>query len=198
MSSDFINKHVVPIFLICNFILTLCGVVISGNANAAEWSMDTDCAACHIHEATTVTGENSLLSTHDGNDMSCTSCHSQEDQLAKAHKKMSTDVSKLKRLKRTSVGEDSCIACHGSWEELSEQTKETTLIQDIEGMTVNPHTVRTEHNANKQHDKVTCTSCHQMHTDLVNNPATSLKPTANGVCQTCHHAKVYACGTCHN
>ena len=196
MKSKFIKKRVEPIFLICSLILILCSVTISNNANATEWSMETDCAACHTHESATSTSENSLHSTH--NDMSCTSCHSQEDRLATVHRKMSADISKLRRLKRTSISEDGCIACHGSWEELSNLTKESTLIRDIEGLIVNPHIVRTELNATNQHDRVTCTTCHQMHTDRVHNPDTTLEATANGVCETCHHAQVYTCGTCHN
>ena len=196
MKLGFTKKYVAPICLICSLILVLCGIAMPNNARATEWSMETDCAACHTHEAATLTSESSLLFTHNG--MSCISCHSQEDKLATAHRNMSTDVSKLRRLRRTAVSEDSCIACHGSWESLSNQTKETTLIQDIEGKVVNPHIVRTELNANKQHNRVTCTACHQMHTDYVHNTDTTLEVVANEVCSTCHHAKVYTCGTCHD
>ena len=196
MMSGVIKKCVPSVVLLCSLVLVICGVAIPRDTNAVEWGMDIDCAACHTHEAATLTNENSLLSTHSG--MSCISCHSQEDKLATAHKNMSADVSKLRRLRRTAVSEDSCIACHGDWDRLSNLTKETTLIRDIEGRTVNPHIIMTELNVNKQHNRITCTSCHQMHTDHVQNADTKLEVVANGVCSTCHHAKVYTCGTCHD
>ncbi|QAR33838.1 hypothetical protein EP073_10590 [Geovibrio thiophilus] len=183
-----LKKSIVPLVLI--FILTVCDVAVSKSGIPAEWSMDTDCALCHTHEADTLTNEKCLIYAH--SEESCTSCHSQEDRLAVAHRKMSTDTSKLKRLKRTKMGEENCIACHGGWEDLSERTKDTVLVQDSEGTIVNPHIVRTEINKSKQHNLVTCTSCHRMHTE------TNLAEAANEACRTCHHAGVYKCGTCHN
>lgn len=182
------KKCIAPLVLM--FILVVCNVAISKSNTPTEWSMDADCTLCHTYEASTLTNEKCLLSAH--SDESCTSCHTQENKLAFAHKTMSADTSKLKRLKRTTVGEENCIACHGEWEDLAELTKDTVLVQDTEGTIVNPHTVRTEINKSKQHNLVTCTSCHRMHTE------SNLAEAANEECRTCHHAGVFKCGTCHD
>jgi uncharacterized paraquat-inducible protein A len=105
---------------------------------------------------------------------------------------MSADTSKLKRLKRTTVDEANCIACHGEWKDLAEQTKNTTLVKDSEGTVVNPHRVRADINKKNQHDLITCTNCHRMHTE------SNLAEAANEECRTCHHKGVYTCGTCHD
>jgi Zn-finger nucleic acid-binding protein len=188
-----IKKHsLLPVFL-CFLGLALALAASSATAetkSASVWSIDTDCASCHSHEASTMTNDKTLLSLHA--DQACTTCHVDDNKIALAHKTMTTDVSKLRRLKRTSVSLDTCVACHGTWEDLAELTKDVTIVKDAEGTVVNPHTVATVRNVSGQHLRVVCTTCHQMHTD------TGIQETANTTCRTCHHQNVYACGTCHD
>lgn len=183
------KKCILPLVLM--FILTVCGVAASKGNIPTKWSMETDCTLCHANEAKTLKDENCLLYSH--REEKCITCHSQEDKLAVAHKKMSTDTSKLKRLKRTKMDEENCITCHGGWEELSKQTKDSVMVKDSEGTVVNPHAVRAEINKKKQHNLVTCTSCHLMH-----KTKNTLEQAAKEECSSCHHADVFKCGTCHS
>ena len=193
------KKFVVAIVFVCCLIIIACNpsdknpapkTAETAATSSAVWSMDSDCASCHTKEAATLTNDSCLLYAH--SDLECTSCHIDDDKLALSHKDMSADTSRLRRLKRTTVGEETCVDCHGTWEELSELTKESTLVKDTEGTVVNPHTVTTVINKSFQHDRITCTSCHQMHTE------TTLETNANSTCATCHHQNVYTCGTCHD
>lgn len=79
-----------------------------------------------------------------------------------------------------------CLGCHER-EALVEAAAECELLTDEKGITVNPHDVPD----NEGHAELSCMSCHEVH-----EPA-PVEERAPEVCTDCHHAKVYACGTCH-
>ena len=154
------------------------------------WSSESDCSACHITQSASMDDTGCLLSQHA--DQECISCRSDEAALSEIHeKKAGSDPEKLKSLKSTEVSMTGCVECHGSWEELAEKTVDVTILTDTNGKTVNPHEAATVGNTTGQHDEITCTSCHEMHT------SESIEETAPKACQTCHHMDVYECGTCH-
>lgn len=118
----------------------------------------------------------------------CADCHSNADGLAKAHEKATADGKMPAKLKKTEVDEETCLACHGSYESLAEKTTDFTLLTDKNGTTVNPHEVTT---TGTGHNSINCASCHSMHQDG------SAGDTADTLCRSCHHKEVYECGTCH-
>ena len=92
------------------------------------------------------------------------------------------------KLRSTTVDEGTCLSCHGSLEELAEKTADCEVLTDSEGKTVNPHALPD----NEDHGDTNCVSCHVMHDD---EPAETAAPD---YCESCHHANVYACHTCHD
>lgn len=119
--------------------------------------------------------------------LTCTTCHNDEEGLAKAHRKMDSGKT-AKRLKRTSVSDEVCLTCHDK-EQLVAATADVTVLTDTKGTTVNPHDIP----ANDSHADIQCVSCHQAHYD----EDETIETMAMGVCVDCHHAQVFECGTCH-
>ena len=119
--------------------------------------------------------------------LQCVICHDDEEGLVKAHAKVTVDSTKVaKRLKKTEVAAETCLACHEATYS-AEATAESTALTDTNGTVVNPHDLPESEN----HSGIACASCHSMHT--TDNIAT----TAAQTCTKCHHANVYECGTCH-
>ena len=152
-----------------------------------DWSMDSDCAACHASEEDSRQSENCLASIHEKEGATCIECHSDSESLAKAHDDVDTSSKMPTKLKRTAVSSESCLACHEQ-AELTEKTIDLSLLTDKEGTTVNPHALpQTETHV----DQVTCNSCHVMHSE------SDLEQNSIDTCIGCHHAEVYTCNTCH-
>ena len=123
----------------------------------------------------------------------CTSCHEVDEWLEKAHKDYLTSTKVPKKLKYTSVGNDVCLACHGSWEELAEKTSDVDACTDVLGMTVNPHGASASHTADDGH--LNCVLCHKGHDEQTK---ADLDEAASKACITCHHNNEYmACTECH-
>lgn len=123
----------------------------------------------------------------DTNDSPCLSCHTDEATLATVHEGVTADKKIPKRLKQTSVGADTCLACHKQ-EDIREATANSEVLTDDHGTVVNPHDVM---ELTASHEGLACASCHNPHNDA------SIAEAAQQTCQGCHHENVYECGTCH-
>lgn len=152
-------------------------------AQVADWSMESDCGVCHEEVQASFEGDSGVAQAHAAN--SCDTCHTNIDELGAIHKETTkTKPGVIKRLE-TAVSNDTCLSCHGSFEELAEKTKDCTVLTDSVGTTVNPHAIP----ENGEHDvEPACTSCHGMHQDV----------DPQQYCGGCHHAGTYTCYTCHD
>lgn len=194
------------------------GMVSLANAAQTEykWSMDLDCALCHAKEAAslgltaaaeegTADGakadagmtDEELGSAHTTEvadyaqmhvqnfKFECATCHIESEGLEKAHKKLNSGK-EATRLKKSAVDDSICLTCHQP-EKLVEATAGYTGLTDTKGTTVNPHELPKVEN----HETIQCVDCHQVHSEK------AITETAIAVCNSCHHAGVFECGTCH-
>lgn len=183
-----------------------------------EWSMDLDCAVCHQPEADSLASARGVKS--DGEEpkgqtepkrmsneesdsagldevsayaidhvnsfgMSCITCHSDETGLAKGHSKLNSGK-QAKRLKKSAVTSEVCLECH-KVKDLSEKSADYKGLTDTNGTTVNPHALP----EGESHADIVCTDCHQVHSGK------SIDESSMTTCNSCHHAGVFECGTCH-
>ena len=170
---------------------------IEVNLEPAAWAEGLDCAACHKKETAVVEGlkdpdstENgdvptSLVETHAALDFACSTCHYDTETLSALHESPNPKK-KVRRLKQTEVAKELCLSCHDA-AALTEATQDLGLLVDKEGLEVNPHDLPDV----EGHAGLSCTSCHVAHKTLV------LRDEAVETCTNCHHANVFACGTCH-
>ena len=194
------------------------GMVSLANAAQTEykWSMDLDCALCHAKEAAslgltaaaeegTADGakadaemtDEELGSAHTTEvaayarthvqdfKFECATCHIESEGLEKGHKKLNSGK-EATRLKKSEVDASICLTCHQP-EKLVEATADYTGLTDTKGTTVNPHELPKVGN----HETIQCFNCHQVHSEK------AITETAIAVCNSCHHAGVFECGTCH-
>ena len=149
-----------------------------------NWSMDSDCAACHTTEAGMMT-DAAYPQSSEHADEACVSCHTEESVLATAHEGSTMGDRPASKATVVTVGEKSCIDCHGTMEELASKNAELT---DSNGITVNPHKLPD----NESHADLdpTCTDCHKIHSDDVSKDAIKY-------CADCHHRGTFQCGNCH-
>lgn len=152
---------------------------------AAAWSPDADCAACHAKEASSAEEAGCLAQAHMQLGRACADCHADEQALASVHEKSASGTPATK-LKATEVADEACLACHESREAVAAKTADVAL-EDDRGTAVNPHALA----PSPDHDAIECTSCHVSHET---RPALE---EAQGTCASCHHAGVFECGTCH-
>lgn len=157
---------------------------------AVEWSYDSSCETCHAKEPASLEDGACLVSTHAAQGNTCQTCHADEAALKTVHEGATAEEAEKRatKLRSTTVDEETCLSCHGSLEELAEKTAGSTVLTDSEGKTVNPHALPD----NEDHSDTNCVSCHVMHGD---EPAATAAPD---YCESCHHANVYACHTCHD
>ena len=170
---------------------------IEVNLEPAAWTEGLDCADCHKKETAAAEGpkdagatENgeaptSLIETHAALDFACSTCHCDKKTLSALHESPSSKK-KVRRLKQTEVAEELCLSCHDA-AALAEATQDLGLLVDKEGLEVNPHDLPDV----EGHADLSCTSCHAAH------EASVLRDEAVETCTNCHHANVFACGTCH-
>ena len=147
-----------------------------------QWSIESDCTACHSVEAESTADPSCAASAHSG--MPCADCHADSQGLTEVHQAAkSSTPGKIKRLE-SPIENELCFTCHGSYEALAEKTADGTVLTDKTGTVVNPHAIP----ANGEHnEEPACKNCHKMHGD--SDP--------QEYCRSCHHADVYECGTCH-
>ena len=121
--------------------------------------------------------------------IACASCHPATEAYAKVHEQATPEkADRVTKLRKTSVEPEVCLSCHGPIDQLAKATEGCTALTDNVGTIVNPHDLP----AVTDHEKLTCPSCHTMHT--ANKPADE---QALRKCIGCHHARVFECGTCH-
>lgn len=194
------------------------GMVSLANAAQTEykWSMDLDCALCHAKEAAslgltaaaeegTADGakadaemtDEELGSAHTTEvaayarthvqdfKFECATCHIESEGLEKGHKKLNSGK-EATRLKKSEVDASICLTCHQP-EKLVEATADYTGLTDTKGTTVNPHELPKVGN----HETIQCFNCHQVHSEK------AITETAIAACNSCHHAGVFECNTCH-
>ena len=206
--------------LVISALATAMAFGMVGLANAAQteykWSMDLDCALCHAKEAAslgltaaaeegTADGakadaemtDEELGSAHTTEvatyarmhvqdfKFECTTCHIESEGLEKAHKKLNSGK-EATRLKKSAVDDSICLTCHQP-EKLVEATADYTGLTDTKETTVNPHELPKVGN----HETIQCFNCHQVHSEK------AITETAIAACNSCHHAGVFECNTCH-
>lgn len=154
-----------------------------------DWTMDSDCSICHTTEAASATNTACVQAVaHEAEDIECIQCHDQQTVLADAHAQVTYGSEAASKATVQSVSEATCISCHGDLAAMAEVTKDSTVLTDDKGTTVNPH----QRPAGPKHDAnpVTCTDCH-------NNHSQELSKEAMKYCAQCHHRGTFECGTCH-
>lgn len=198
----FKNKKLVLIFLTCTAITAcLIGCVpqsesadadnasdVNSDASTPTASlMDSDCTTCHTVEVASTEDATCLASLPTHASADCLSCHEYNDDLEKAHAKVSPGDTPVSKLKRTEVTDEACSSCH-NYADLAQKTSSVTVLTDKNGTTVNPHEIQ---NTGTGHSDVQCSSCHKMHVEA------NTDNTAKALCISCHHENLYECGTCH-
>ena len=156
-------------------------------ASNSMWSMEIDCAVCHVEQGASMEDSATLACEHaQVADSTCITCHNDEALLAEVHKDASADKTMPKKLKKTAVTAETCqgSGCHDVGNHV-EVTADITEFTDTNGTTVNPHEVM---GLTPGHADITCSDCHNVHDAPID-------PT--NTCVSCHHAGVYECGTCH-
>ena len=154
-----------------------------------NWTMESDCAMCHTSEAASATDSACPQAVaHEAEGLECAQCHTQEDVLSTAHADVKFGDKVATKATVASVDPETCIACHGTMEEVAVKTADSTALTDDKGTTVNPH----ERPAGEKHDEnpATCTDCHNDHSK-------DLPKDAMKYCAQCHHRGTFECGTCH-
>ena len=152
-----------------------------------DWAEGLECAGCHGDQDASATSDKAAFGAHVAFGLECVACHTDE-ALPKIHEGVDASSKLPSRAKKTSVDSElACLTCHDQ-EALAEATADSTVLTDKDGLVVNPHKLP----ATESHEEeVGCGSCHKMHSDK------PVKRTAMATCNSCHHANVFACGTCH-
>lgn len=159
-----------------------------GAANQqVEWSMDTDCSVCHTFEADSM-ADDKYPQAHAHEGQSCIECHTEEAVLTTAHEGITMGDKPAKKATVQTVNDETCISCHGTFDEMATKTAGSTALTDSNGVSVNPHELQPgeKHEANRP----TCTSCHSTHSQ-------DLSKDSMKFCAQCHHRGVFTCGNCH-
>ena len=202
--------------MLAGAVLGVQGVRAEG-PDAGDWPGDLDCAACHVVEADSMEGivpekEEPKIAVppgragsvviaesdteEDGEEVEplavthaaveCAQCHD-DGVLADVHASGEADAEMPEELSESVVGSATCLACHDDPDELANLTAESEALVDRNGTAVNPHELPDI----PEHEDITCGNCHKMH----GNEDISI--TSMETCATCHHERVFECGTCH-
>lgn len=93
-----------------------------------QWSIESDCTACHSVEAESTADPSCAASAHSG--MPCADCHADSQGLTEVHQAAkSSTPGKIKRLE-SPIENELCFTCHGSYEALAEKTADGTVLTD--------------------------------------------------------------------
>lgn len=153
------------------------------------WSANADCVMCHTPEGSSAENASCLAGFHTLQaQATCNTCHADTSGLESVHEGTVAGEANVKRLKKTSVESSTCLSCHDSLESLAQNTPESAYLVDANGLSVNPHAIPDTPGHKGEN---TCNSCHISHKDK------PLEETAEANCLSCHHANIFACGTCH-
>lgn len=94
-------------------VLLLAGVP----AAQAAWTAETDCAACHADQAAAMgAGDHAVLT--------CATCHVDQDKLADVHDAAAADAKLPTKLKKTKIGDEVCLTCHGDGQPFAPQAQD--------------------------------------------------------------------------
>jgi hypothetical protein len=159
----------------------------AADARPINWSMESDCAACHKTEADeTDAASHPQAAAHV--DTPCVGCHTNIAVLTTTHDGVFVTDTPATKMTQLTVDQQMCIGCHGTLEDVATRTEDSEALKDDQGLVVNPH-LRPE-GARHLENPAVCTDCH-------NNHSTELARDAKKYCAQCHHRGVWQCGTCH-
>jgi hypothetical protein len=159
----------------------------AADATPISWSMQSDCATCHTAEASnTDAAKHPQAAAHSAS--ACVDCHTDETVLASTHKGVTLADKPATKVTQLTVDEQTCIACHGTLDEVAAKTAGSEALRDDQGAIVNPH--QRPEGPTHAENPATCTSCH-------NNHSENLPKDAKKYCAQCHHRGIWQCGTCH-
>lgn len=182
----------------CSMMILLFGVA-AGCAPASEdarhaeasaepessWTTDVACETCHAVQQESMNDPACLASMHAS--IGCTDCHQDIEGLTSSHDGKSASDKMPTKLKKTEIPDELCLSCHSeSWQGLAQATSDA-MLSDSEGNARNPH----DQGDIKEHQTLTCYDCHTMHEEA------DVQKSAMEACESCHHAGVFECGTCH-
>ncbi|WP_251231589.1 cytochrome c3 family protein [Adlercreutzia aquisgranensis] len=153
---------------------------------AVEWTAQSDCSICHGTEHSSFEDGQTGAFAHAQMADDCMACHEDEAALSEVHEGITMDAKPAKKLKKTEVGEEVCLSCHGD-DDFAGATASSEVLVDSNGTVVNPH----ELPENEEHGQIVCADCHKVHS------STPRENAAQAVCVGCHHSGVYECYTCH-
>ncbi len=161
-----------------------------GDSIAVEWSMQSDCATCHTQQKESQEKSGTQANVHANTaKASCTSCHTDEASLKKAHEGKASAEKKPTKLMKSNVSREACQAsgCHDLADaDFAALTASVNTFVDATGKQANPHQVVTQ----VGHEEMMCSNCHTEHED---KPVADMK-----YCVTCHHSGNFdRCVTCH-
>lgn len=126
------------------------------------------CASCHMIKPYVETWKKSAFLDHKHSKagIGCMDCHSVPVEKQKEHVAKANGRAYDKPLQEREYGNQDCFACHGSYEEISEATKD--FIE--KGLPRNPH--------ESHYAEMDCNLCHKAHRASVD------------YCSMCHHPAV--------
>ena len=181
--------------------------------SVVPWSAEVSCSVCHEDETRQAQTEVDAKTVDVHASLDCVQCHDQKEELDSLHANVTNETRSPTRLKKTDVGAVVCLRCHGDNPSpitnaeavdnpdgqtgaktpgnnaaLIEATEHSRALTDANGTTVNPHDLP----AVEAHEAFQCSDCHSVH-----NPDANPSDKAASFCQTCHHANIYECFTCH-
>jgi len=151
---------------------------IKPKADSIFSSSDTDnCTSCHKKYSESIKNSKTLGGKHAPVIKDCFTCHN-KSALETVHKDITTPPGNL--IKERKYPNDLCLNCHGSYDQLTEKTKNSTAFMTVDGKAINPHDTHV--------GKVECYNCHKMHKDR--------QPIE--YCYGCHHTRqLNNCKDCH-
>ncbi|SHN56935.1 cytochrome c3 family protein [Desulfitobacterium chlororespirans] len=149
------------------------------------WETNADCSVCHQKEQNSFADATTKAGVH--STLPCSTCHT-DSALSTVHEKVTSASKTPIRLRSTKVEQATCLNCHENLESLAQKSAGTTVLTDAKGTVVNPHALP----ETSDHAIISCVSCHKMHT------AEAVEKTAQDLCISCHHEKVFTCYTCHD
>lgn len=192
--------------------LLIAGIVLALAAvgSVAIWAYHGEpqfCSVCHIMKPYLASWNEpgTLANAHAKAEVECLDCHEQAaGQQVESLVKFVRGDYKVP-LEQRKFTKEWCFRCHGSYEDLIEQTKYYTL----NGKRVNPHAYRVDPKApgpdiyktdpkapdphGTEDGELECYSCHQMH----GGSASSVES-----CYSCHHDAIFTTGcvlgNCHS
>ncbi len=169
-----------------------------------HWSPESTCAACHVGEDASLASVPCAQEQFSAD--ACLTCHNDASVLEEAHADVSA-LSTRKTAHAATIADETCERCHNATE-LAEATAHSTVLTDANGTVANPHNLP----ADESHAAIACANCHNPHEDFhsasnttsnaadITNAAdvaTSPANRAPQICESCHHAGVFECYTCH-